>query len=168
MPDSQSLILFAVALVAGIVCFRLFLVLGRRTGHEPTARSAPAGEKAPSQPATAALEAPRLDVLGIDAGHAHCLPFQAGGQHRRAHGVGQATLGLLPGGAQLIDLLAGQPLLGGQDAARAGAVRVQARVGFMSHRSDRMSRALEAALAWTQDDGWRAQLHALTGLAEAL
>jgi predicted lipid-binding transport protein (Tim44 family) len=62
MPDSQSLILFAVALVAGIVCFRLFLVLGRRTGHEPTARSAPAAEKAPSQPATAALEAPRVDA----------------------------------------------------------------------------------------------------------
>lgn len=36
MPDSQSLILFLAALVAGIVCFRLFMVLGRRTGHEPS------------------------------------------------------------------------------------------------------------------------------------
>jgi predicted lipid-binding transport protein (Tim44 family) len=36
MPDSQSLILFLAALVAGVVCFRLFMVLGRRTGHEPT------------------------------------------------------------------------------------------------------------------------------------
>jgi predicted lipid-binding transport protein (Tim44 family) len=35
MPDSQTLGLLIAAMVAGIVCFRLFTVLGRRTGHEP-------------------------------------------------------------------------------------------------------------------------------------
>jgi len=68
MPDSQSLILFAAAMVAGIVCFRLFLVLGRRTGHEPTARPPEkAPESAPektaeAQRAPAALEAPRSET----------------------------------------------------------------------------------------------------------
>lgn len=35
MPDSQTLGLLVAAMVAGIVCFRLFTILGRRTGHEP-------------------------------------------------------------------------------------------------------------------------------------
>ncbi|HEX4637768.1 MAG TPA: Tim44/TimA family putative adaptor protein [Rhizomicrobium sp.] len=35
MPDSQTLGLLVAAMVAGIICFRLFTVLGRRTGHEP-------------------------------------------------------------------------------------------------------------------------------------
>lgn len=35
MPDSQTLGLLIAAMVAGIVCFRLYSVLGRRTGHEP-------------------------------------------------------------------------------------------------------------------------------------
>jgi predicted lipid-binding transport protein (Tim44 family) len=35
MPDSQTLVLFVAAMVAGVVCFRLYSVLGRRTGHEP-------------------------------------------------------------------------------------------------------------------------------------
>jgi predicted lipid-binding transport protein (Tim44 family) len=35
MPDSQTLGLLAAAMVAGIVLFRLYTVLGRRTGHEP-------------------------------------------------------------------------------------------------------------------------------------
>jgi predicted lipid-binding transport protein (Tim44 family) len=48
MPDSQTLGLFVAAMVAGIVCFRLFMVLGRRTGQEPQARPAPA----PLDPAT--------------------------------------------------------------------------------------------------------------------
>ncbi len=59
MPDSQSLILFAAAMVAGIVCFRLFLVLGRRTGHEPTARPAPPEDKPGTQRPAAAIEGPR-------------------------------------------------------------------------------------------------------------
>lgn len=35
MPDSQTLILIIAATVAGIVLFRLYMILGRRTGHEP-------------------------------------------------------------------------------------------------------------------------------------
>ena len=42
MPDPQTIGLFIAAAVAGIVCFRLFTVLGRRTGQEPQARSLPA------------------------------------------------------------------------------------------------------------------------------
>lgn len=34
MPDSQSLGLLIAATLAGIICFRLYWVLGRRTGHE--------------------------------------------------------------------------------------------------------------------------------------
>ncbi len=36
MPDSQTLGLFIAATLAGIVCFRLYWILGRRTGHQPT------------------------------------------------------------------------------------------------------------------------------------
>jgi predicted lipid-binding transport protein (Tim44 family) len=42
MPDSQTITLFAAAAIAGIVCFRLFTVLGRRTGQEPQGQPAPA------------------------------------------------------------------------------------------------------------------------------
>jgi predicted lipid-binding transport protein (Tim44 family) len=42
MPDSQTLGLVVAAMVAGIICFRLYAVLGRRTGHEPSPQSAPA------------------------------------------------------------------------------------------------------------------------------
>jgi predicted lipid-binding transport protein (Tim44 family) len=42
MPDSQTLGLLAAATVAGIICFRLYAVLGRRTGHEPSPQSVPA------------------------------------------------------------------------------------------------------------------------------
>ena len=41
MPDTQTITLFAAAAIAGIVCFRLFTVLGRRTGQEPQARPQP-------------------------------------------------------------------------------------------------------------------------------
>jgi predicted lipid-binding transport protein (Tim44 family) len=59
MPDSQSLILFGAAMVAGIVCFRLFMVLGRRTGHEPQ----PGPDRSEAQrTAAVALEGPRADV----------------------------------------------------------------------------------------------------------
>lgn len=83
--------------------------------------------------------------------------------HTLASAVAAGALaGVMPDGA--LSLLRG----GAFEVRALVEPTVQARVGFMSHRSDRMSRALEAALAWTQDDGWRAQLHALTGLAEAL
>jgi predicted lipid-binding transport protein (Tim44 family) len=59
MPDAQTLVLLVAAMVAGVVCFRLYTVLGRRTGHEPppqaataprpaAALSGPAPETAPS------------------------------------------------------------------------------------------------------------------------
>ena len=55
MPDSQSLGLFIAATLAGIICFRLYWVLGRRTGHEappqqqakPSPLSAPPAQSAP-------------------------------------------------------------------------------------------------------------------------
>ena len=50
MLDPQTIGLFAVATVAGVICFRLFTVLGRRTGQEPQGRSVPAAlTPAPSQ-----------------------------------------------------------------------------------------------------------------------
>jgi predicted lipid-binding transport protein (Tim44 family) len=57
MPDSQTIYLFAAAALAAIVCFRLFTVLGRRTGQEPQARPAaapltPAPAKAVAEPGT--------------------------------------------------------------------------------------------------------------------
>jgi predicted lipid-binding transport protein (Tim44 family) len=42
MPDSQTLGLLVAAMVAGIICFRLYTVLGRRTGHEPPPQPVPA------------------------------------------------------------------------------------------------------------------------------
>lgn len=62
MPDSQTLGLFIAATLAGIVCFRLYWVLGRRTGHEapPQPKTSPLSAPAPvAQPAPAsALETP--------------------------------------------------------------------------------------------------------------
>jgi len=51
MPDTQTITLFVVASVAGIVCYRLFSVLGRRTGREPDARPQPRPVPAPTDPA---------------------------------------------------------------------------------------------------------------------
>lgn len=52
MPDTQTLVLLIAAMVAGVVCFRLFTVLGRRTGQEPQRRATPAPLTAPApQPA---------------------------------------------------------------------------------------------------------------------
>ena len=42
MPDSQTLGLVIAAMVAGFICFRLYAVLGRRTGHEPSPQAVPA------------------------------------------------------------------------------------------------------------------------------
>jgi predicted lipid-binding transport protein (Tim44 family) len=57
MPDSQTLGLLVAAMVAGVICFRLYTVLGRRTGHEPPP---PQSIPAPRQPSLtqAAPEAP--------------------------------------------------------------------------------------------------------------
>ena len=50
MPDSQTLVLFVAAMVAGVVCFRLYSVLGRRTGHEPPPQAVPAQASGALQP----------------------------------------------------------------------------------------------------------------------
>lgn len=54
MPDSQTLGLVVAAMVAGIICFRLYSVLGRRTGHEPSPQPVPAARPVslpqPAQP----------------------------------------------------------------------------------------------------------------------
>lgn len=58
MPDSQSLGLLIAATLAGIICFRLYWVLGRRTGHEapPQQQAKPSPLSAPpAQPAPVAL-----------------------------------------------------------------------------------------------------------------
>jgi predicted lipid-binding transport protein (Tim44 family) len=56
MPDAQTLVLLVAAMVAGVVCFRLYTVLGRRTGHEPPPQAAPAPRPA------AALPGPAPDI----------------------------------------------------------------------------------------------------------
>ncbi len=50
MPDAQLLGIAVAAMVAGVLLFRLYTVLGRRTGHEP-------GQPAP-KPVTGALPPP--------------------------------------------------------------------------------------------------------------
>ncbi|HEY0266754.1 MAG TPA: Tim44/TimA family putative adaptor protein [Rhizomicrobium sp.] len=52
MPDTQTLVLVAAAMAAGVICFRLYTVLGRRTGNET-----------PPQPAPSALTPPPSQAL---------------------------------------------------------------------------------------------------------
>jgi len=59
MPDAQTLGLLIAAMVAGIICFRLYTVLGRRTGHEPPPQT---GVKTVPAPRPAALPQPAQDV----------------------------------------------------------------------------------------------------------
>jgi predicted lipid-binding transport protein (Tim44 family) len=65
MPDSQTLGLVAAAIFAGIVCVRLYWVLGRRTGNEvqpaPAPTSAIAAAPAPALPSNG-----MLDIQGAD------------------------------------------------------------------------------------------------------
>jgi predicted lipid-binding transport protein (Tim44 family) len=53
MPDSQLIGILIAAMVAGVILFRLYTVLGRRTGHEPQ-HEQPAGRA----PAPSMLRAP--------------------------------------------------------------------------------------------------------------
>jgi predicted lipid-binding transport protein (Tim44 family) len=62
MPDTQTVVIFIAAMVAGVVCFRLFTILGRRTGQEPQARPAPSPLTPP--PPQAALE-PNVSSNGL-------------------------------------------------------------------------------------------------------
>lgn len=69
MPDSQTIIILVAAMVAGVVCFRLFIVLGRRTGQEPQARtrSAPLTPPAPAAaPEPGASSGGLLDIQLAD------------------------------------------------------------------------------------------------------
>ena len=65
MPDSQTLVLLVAAMVAGVICFRLFTVLGRRTGQEPQGRPAPAPLAPPAPQAAAEPSAPGSGLLDI-------------------------------------------------------------------------------------------------------
>jgi predicted lipid-binding transport protein (Tim44 family) len=53
MPHAQLIEILFAAMVAGVILFRLYTVLGRRTGHEPQPQDRPAGA-----PAAAALRSP--------------------------------------------------------------------------------------------------------------
>ena len=64
MPDSQLVGILIAAMVAGVLLFRLYTVLGRRTGHEPQ-NDAALGNRAPS---------PLRDVHRAGAPDAQTLP----------------------------------------------------------------------------------------------
>jgi predicted lipid-binding transport protein (Tim44 family) len=63
MPDSQTLGLLIAAMVAGVICFRLYTILGRRTGHEP-----PPPQSVRPAPTPAALPQPAQDVAPSSSG----------------------------------------------------------------------------------------------------
>jgi predicted lipid-binding transport protein (Tim44 family) len=69
MANSQILEILLLALIAGVILFRLYTVLGRRTGHEPTQEpyrlSGPA-DNAAEAPQIAALPSPRGAELPAD------------------------------------------------------------------------------------------------------
>ena len=56
MPDAQLIEILLAAMVAGVVLFRLYTILGRRTGHEPQPR-----DRAAASPAATALRPPPSD-----------------------------------------------------------------------------------------------------------
>jgi predicted lipid-binding transport protein (Tim44 family) len=56
MPDSQLLGILIAAMVAGVLLFRLYTVLGRRTGHEPSHEQPAARPAAPSPLRTPAIQ----------------------------------------------------------------------------------------------------------------
>ena len=56
MPDAQLIEILIAAMVAGVVLFRLYTILGRRTGHEPQPR-----DRAALSPAASALRPPQTD-----------------------------------------------------------------------------------------------------------
>ena len=63
MPDSQTLGLLIAAMVAGIICFRLYTVLGRRTGHEPPPQAAAPAPLPASRPQPVPDSAPSSSGL---------------------------------------------------------------------------------------------------------
>jgi predicted lipid-binding transport protein (Tim44 family) len=63
MPDSQTLGLLAAAMVAAIILFRLYTVLGRRTGHEPQPPAQPQRPLAPAAPPVTIEQPPSSNGL---------------------------------------------------------------------------------------------------------
>ena len=75
MPDSQLIAILVAAMVAGVVLFRLYTVLGRRTGHEPQPDKNPLST-APLREATAprpGSEAPEPMALPPEGACARAL-----------------------------------------------------------------------------------------------
>ena len=71
MPDVQLIEILIAAMVAGVVLFRLYTILGRRTGHEPQDRLAPSAAssalrppQARKRPGPARLDAAQNTVHG--------------------------------------------------------------------------------------------------------
>lgn len=69
MPDSQSLILLAAAVVAAVVCVRLYLVLGRRTGKEPSPQDLAERQRAQQRAGQAIAPPPAPIASGQTAPH---------------------------------------------------------------------------------------------------
>jgi predicted lipid-binding transport protein (Tim44 family) len=65
MPDSQTLGLLIAAMIAGIICFRLYTILGRRTGHEPSAVPQPKPLVVPSPQGPVEAAPPASGLLDI-------------------------------------------------------------------------------------------------------
>jgi predicted lipid-binding transport protein (Tim44 family) len=66
MPDSQTLGLVVAAMIAGVICVRLYWVLGRRTGNEPQAAPAAAAPSAIPAPQPALPANGMLDIQAAD------------------------------------------------------------------------------------------------------
>ena len=63
MPDSQTLGLVIAGTVAAVICFRLYAILGRRTGHEPPPQPVPAPRPAAPLPQPVQESAPSANGL---------------------------------------------------------------------------------------------------------
>ncbi len=59
MPDAQLIAILIAAMVAGVVLFRLYTILGRRTGHEPQPQ-----DRTTPAPASPALRPPAAERAG--------------------------------------------------------------------------------------------------------
>jgi predicted lipid-binding transport protein (Tim44 family) len=65
MPDTQTLVILIAAMVAGVICFQLYRVLGRRTGQEPQARPQPTPLTPPAPQPAPEAGAPSNGLLDI-------------------------------------------------------------------------------------------------------
>lgn len=65
MPDTQTLVILIAAMVAGVICFQLYRVLGRRTGQEPQPRPQPSPLTPPAPQPAPEPGAPANGLLDI-------------------------------------------------------------------------------------------------------